>query len=84
MRHWTCWERVAYVSLFVAALIVAAETAFKTEPEVMARLPDFFHSALWGFAPAALVIFATVILQPHGTQANHRMLRIRYYSEAVQ
>ena len=54
MRHWTFWERVAYVSLFVAALIVAAETAFKTEPEVMARLRDFFHSAL-GVSPPPLL-----------------------------
>jgi hypothetical protein len=62
MRHWAFWEWVAYGCLFVAALIVAAETGFKTEPEVMAHLPTFFQSPLWGFSPAALVVFATVIL----------------------
>jgi hypothetical protein len=62
MRHWTFWEWLAYGSLFVAALIMAAETGFKTEPEVMAHLPSFFQSALWGFSPAALVVFATIIL----------------------
>lgn len=62
MRHWGFWEWVAYGCLFVGALIMAAETGFKTEPAVMDHLPDFFHSQLWGFSPAALVICATIIL----------------------
>jgi hypothetical protein len=61
MRHWGFWEWVAYGCLFVGALIMAAETGFKTEPEVMNHLPDFFRSSLWGFSPAALVICATII-----------------------
>jgi hypothetical protein len=62
MRHWGFWEWVAYGCLLVAALIMAAETGFKTEPEVMAHLPSFFESSLWGFSPAMLVVFATVVL----------------------
>jgi hypothetical protein len=62
MRHWVFWEWVAYGCLFVAALIMAAETGFETEPEVMAHLPTFFQSPLWGFSPAALVVLATIIL----------------------
>jgi len=62
MRNWGFWEWVAYGCLCVGTLIMAAETGFKTEPEVMARLPDFFHSSLWGFSPAILVVFATGIL----------------------
>lgn len=62
MRHWTFWEWIAYVALFVAALIVAADTGFRESPDVMARLPEFFHSEWWGFAPAALVVVATIIL----------------------
>jgi hypothetical protein len=62
MRHWNFWEWVAYGCLFVAALIMAAETGFKTEPEVMEHLPAFFQSSLWGFSPAALVVLATIIL----------------------
>jgi hypothetical protein len=62
MRHWAFWEWVAYGCLLVAALIMAAETGFKTEPDVMAHLPSFFESQLWGFSPAALVVFATLIL----------------------
>jgi hypothetical protein len=62
MRRWSFWEWVAYFALLVGALIMAAETGFKTEPEVMERLPAFFHSWLWGFSPAILVIVATIIL----------------------
>jgi hypothetical protein len=62
MRHWTFWEWVAYVALFVAALIIAADTGFRESPDVMARLPEFFHSEWWGFAPAVLVVVATIIL----------------------
>jgi hypothetical protein len=62
LRHWTFWEWVAYVALFVAALIIAADTGFKESPDVMARLPEFFHSEWWGFAPAVLVVAATIIL----------------------
>jgi hypothetical protein len=62
LRHWTFWEWVAYVALFVAALIIAADTGFRESPDVMARLPEFFHSEWWGFAPAVLVVVATTIL----------------------
>jgi hypothetical protein len=62
MRHWTFWEWVAYVALFVAAFIVVADTGFRGAPDVMTRLPEFFHSWWWGFAPAVLVIVATIIL----------------------
>jgi hypothetical protein len=62
VRHWTFWEWVAYVALFVAALIIAADTGFRESPDVMARLPEFFHSEWWGFAPAVLVVVATIIL----------------------
>jgi len=51
MRHWTFWEWVAYAGIFVAALIIAADTGFRLAPDVMANLPAFFHSAWWGFAP---------------------------------
>ena len=32
MRHWTYSEWVAYGAMFVAALIIAADTAFKQIP----------------------------------------------------
>jgi hypothetical protein len=62
LRHWALWEWIAYGALWMGALIVASETGFKTEPEVMARMPEFIHSAVWGFAPLVLVVLATVIL----------------------
>jgi hypothetical protein len=55
-------EWVAYGALFVAALIAAADTSFKLAPDVMLRLPEFFHSVWWGLAPAVLVVVATIIL----------------------
>ena len=54
LRHWTFWEWVAYVALFVAALIVAADTGFKESPDVMARLPDFFILSGGGSRPPCL------------------------------
>jgi hypothetical protein len=62
VRHWTFWEWVAYAAIFVAALIIAADTGFKTAPDLMTRLPEFFSSVWWGFAPVTLVIVATIIL----------------------
>jgi len=62
MAHWTYWEWVAYAVLFIAALIIAADTGFKQAPELMEKLPAFFHSTWWGFAPLAFVLLATVIL----------------------
>jgi hypothetical protein len=62
MRHWTFWEWVAYGVILVSALILAADQGFKLEPDLMRQLPEFFHSAWWGFAPLVLVVIATIIL----------------------
>jgi hypothetical protein len=57
MRHFSLPE---YGSISVAAIIIAADTAFKISPDLVAHLPDFLHSPVWGFAPVVLVVFATV------------------------
>jgi hypothetical protein len=62
MAHWTFWEWTAYGALFIASAIVAADTGFRLAPTLMEKLPAFFHSAWWGFAPLALLLIATVIL----------------------
>ena len=82
MRHWKFWEWTAYGALFVAALIIAADTGFKTSPEMMTHLPEFFHSVWWGFSPVTLVLLATIILlmrefvfsngAPHPASASKR------------
>src|SRR6476620_9086936 len=62
MRHWTFWEWLAYAGIFVAALIVTADTGFRLAPDVSVHLPAFFHSAWCGFAPVLLIVASTVIL----------------------
>lgn len=62
MKEWGFWEWVAYGVLLVAALIVAADTGFKTSPSLSHYLPEFIESAWWGFSPATLVVVGTVIL----------------------
>jgi hypothetical protein len=65
MRHWTYWEWVAYVCLFVAAMIIAADTGFRISPDLATHLPAFVSGWIWGFAPLALVILATIFLLAH-------------------
>jgi hypothetical protein len=62
MRNWTFWEWVAYTCLLVGAIILAADTGFRISPNVASFKPPFVHSPLWGFAPVALILIATIIL----------------------
>jgi hypothetical protein len=62
MRHWSFWEWVAYGALFVAAMIIAADTGVRIAPDLAEYSPAFVHGAIWGFAPFVLVIVATIIL----------------------
>lgn len=65
MRHWTFWEWVAYACLCVSAMIVAADTGFRLSPNLASHLPHFVEGAIWGIAPLALVVIATVLLVAH-------------------
>jgi len=62
MRHWTFWEWVAYGAFFVGAMMLAMETGVRISPDLAEHVPEFIHSAWWGFAPLVLVVFATIIL----------------------
>jgi hypothetical protein len=62
MRHWKFWEWAAYGSLFVAAMIVAAETGVRIAPDLFGYVPEFVRGAVWGLAPLTLVVVATIIL----------------------
>jgi hypothetical protein len=62
MSHWGYWDWIAYTALFIAAVILAADTGFKSAPRVMDRLPKLFRSGWWGFAPLVLVVVSTIIL----------------------
>jgi hypothetical protein len=61
MRDWGFWDWVAYATLFIAALIIAAETGVRLAPELQEYF-GFMRSAAWGFAPLILVVAGTVIL----------------------
>jgi hypothetical protein len=58
MRGWTFWDRNAYLCLWVAAMILAADTAMKLAPDLAQKLPSWFKSPIFGFAPLALLIIA--------------------------
>ena len=59
MRGWTFWDRIAYLSLWVAAMILAADTALKLAPDLAHIVPSWFESPIFGFTPLALLILAT-------------------------
>src|SRR4051812_30230418 len=61
MRHWTFWEWLAYACLFLGAMILAADTGIRLAPELGTLLP-FIHGPLWGFAPLAFLLLATIIM----------------------
>jgi len=61
MRDWRFWEWLAYGSMFVGALLIAADTGVRLSPELQ-KYSGFMHSAWWGFAPLILFVSATVIL----------------------
>jgi hypothetical protein len=60
MRHWTFWDRIAYVCLWVAAVILATDTAFKLAPDLAEKVvPAWLSGPIWGFAPVVLLLLAT-------------------------
>jgi hypothetical protein len=59
MREWTYWDWLGYGMLFIAAAILAIDTAMHLSPNMTPYIP---HSAIWGFAPFTLLLAATVVL----------------------
>lgn len=43
-------------------MVIAADTGVRITPDLSPYLPAFVHGPIWGFAPLALVIGATIIL----------------------
>jgi hypothetical protein len=62
MRGWTFWDWIACSCIFVAAVILAADTGIKVSPELAAHIPAFIGGSLWGFAPLILILVAGIIL----------------------
>jgi hypothetical protein len=61
MRDWGFWEWLAYATIFVGALVLAADTGAKLSPELQEYL-GFMRAAAWGFAPLILLIAGAIIL----------------------
>jgi hypothetical protein len=59
MHEWKFWDWMAYVALFICAGVLASDTALHLAPNLTPYIPQ---SAVWGFAPLVLLIFATAIL----------------------
>jgi hypothetical protein len=59
MRGWSFWDRIAYLCLWVTAMILAADTAFKLAPDLAHKAPSWSKSPIWGFAPLILLVLAT-------------------------
>lgn len=62
MRHWKPWDWIAYAALLTAAVILAADAALKSAPNVEVKMPTFMHSEWWAFVPVVLVLAGTAIL----------------------
>ena len=61
MRDWGFWEWLAYATMFVGALFIAADTGAKRHPELQEYF-GFMRSAVWGFAPLLLLVAGAIIL----------------------
>ena len=61
MQHWTFWDRLTYVCIWVAAVIIAADTAIRLSPGLVQHL-EFLHGPVWGFAPLTIMIVGALIL----------------------
>lgn len=67
MREWGFWEWVAYATLWVGALIIAADGGLKLSSDhLKSFVPDLMESPAWMFAPMTCVLLGTLILVGHG------------------
>jgi hypothetical protein len=53
MSHWTFWEWLGYVSIWIAAIISATEIGLKMATEFRSRTQHLIGNPYWAFAPIA-------------------------------
>ena len=58
---WSFWDWVGYSALWVAALMLALDTAVRQYPALALMAPSWIGGAAWGFLPFILVTFAAVL-----------------------
>jgi len=62
MVGWGFWDLLAYCSLYVGAIILAAETSISQSPTLRSHLPRIFTLNVWAFVPIVLLTISGVIL----------------------
>jgi hypothetical protein len=70
MASWKFFEWLAYASILVGAVILAADAALKGSPTLMPHLPDWIKSEYWSFAPFALLMLSGAILLAKAIRAR--------------
>jgi hypothetical protein len=92
MRHWSFWEWVAYVALFIGATFLALDQSVKLSSPSVREYFAFIENPLWAFAPLIFVILAGLILvakefgviKKSKTQLPHTLVtRKRFVNERV-
>lgn len=63
MRDWGFWEWVAYATIWVGALIIAADAGLKlTKGSLRETAAPLLESPVWAFLPLICIILGTLIL----------------------
>ena len=70
MASWKFFEWLAYASILVGAVILAADAALKGSPTLMPHLPDWIKSEYWSFAPFALLMLSGAIFLAKAIRAR--------------
>jgi len=71
MSDWTTLEWLGYVTLWIAAIILAIDGGLRLSPDVREKAPKFIRGATWAFLPLAFVIFSGVFWISNAWNVNH-------------
>jgi hypothetical protein len=58
---WGFWDRLAYATLWIAAVIVAADTALKGSQRLAPHFDWLLENRLWSYAPLILMTLSGVV-----------------------
>lgn len=61
IRDWSFWDWVGYSALFVAALMLALDTAFRQDTNLQSLRPAWTLGRAWGFTPFLLLLIAGLL-----------------------
>ena len=63
MRQWKFWEWIAYSTLWIGAIILAADASLKvTSPEFRSAVSPLLENPVWSFLPLFCFTIGTVVL----------------------